>query len=166
MELRYTLTNDDAAHMQRASSRPLWALLLFALLLAAMFSVGIYLIIHDVGEVGWVWLAASAGLGIVVYVAPPIQTRRALRRSQVLQGEIVLLVDPDGVESTFATGKSRLHWKAFTGYKETTDAFVLHTSSRWSTFIPKRLMSLEQTEELRSLLRARIPPKATTNRTA
>jgi hypothetical protein len=106
------------------------------------------------------------GLGIVVYVAPPIQTRRALRRSPVLQGEIVLLLDADGVESTFATGKSRLHWRAFTGCKETPDVFVLHTSSLRPTFIPRRLLSLEQTEELRELLRTRIPGKVTTNQTA
>jgi len=163
MELKYKLTEEDVANMLRASSRPLWALSLFALLLVAMFSVGIYLIVRDVGEVGWIWLAVSAGLGIVVYIVPPMQTRRALRRNPVLQGEIVVLLNDEGVESTFATGKSQLQWRAFTDYREAAGMFVLHTSSLRSTFIPKRLLSPAQIEELRDLLRTRILSKVTQN---
>jgi len=66
--------------MLRSSSRPLWALVLFAGLLAAMFFVGIYLFAHDLAEVGWFWLAISVLLGITVYAAPLIQLRRALRQ--------------------------------------------------------------------------------------
>jgi hypothetical protein len=40
-------------------------LVLFALLQAGMFAVGIYLVGHDLGEVGWIWLAISALLGLL-----------------------------------------------------------------------------------------------------
>ena len=39
---------------------------LFVLLLALMFLVGIYLVDHDLAVIGWIWLAASAGIGIAV----------------------------------------------------------------------------------------------------
>jgi len=110
MELRYQLTNEDITNILRVSSRPLWVLVLFAALLAGMFAVGIYLVGHDLAEVGWVWLASSALLGIVVYAVPPIQIRRELRKRPDLQGEIVLLLSPAGIEVTFATGKSQLQW--------------------------------------------------------
>ena len=151
--------------MLRASSRPLWALVLFAVLLAGMFAVGIYLVSHDIAEVGWIWLAASVSLGIVVYAVPPIQIRRELRRRPGLQGEIVLLLSSEGIEARFATGKSQLDWRAYRKYKETANLFVLGTSYSGSTFIPKRVMSPEQLEELRGLLRARIPSKITTKQT-
>jgi hypothetical protein len=119
MELRYQLTNEDITNILRASSRPLWALILFALLLGGMFAVGIYLVGHDLAEGGWIWLAISAALGIVVYALPPIQIRRELRRRPDLQGEIVLILSPVGIEVSFTTGKSQLQWRAYNKYKET-----------------------------------------------
>jgi len=166
MELRYTLTNEDITNILRVSSRPLWALVLFAALLAGMFAVGIYLVGHDLAEVGWIWLATSALLGIIVYALPPIQIRRELRRRPDLQGEIVLLLSPAGIEVTFATGKSQLQWRAYSEYKETAHLFVLTASSSGSRFIPKRVMSRQQLDELRGLLRAQIPSTVTTKQTA
>ncbi|MGP0019148.1 MAG: YcxB family protein [Candidatus Sulfotelmatobacter sp.] len=161
MELRYKFTNEDIKNILRVSSRPLWALVLFAFLLAGMFSVGIYLVGHDLAEVGWVWLAITALLGVAVYAVPPIRIRRELRRRPDLQGEIVLLLSPEGIESTFATGRSQLQWRAYTKYKETAHLFVLNTSSSGSRCIPKRVMSPQQLEELRGLLRAQIPSRVT-----
>ncbi len=166
MEFRYTLTNDDVTNILRASSRPLWALVLFAVLVAAMFAIGIYLVGHDLAEVGWIWLAISALLGIVVYALPPFQIRRELRRRPDLQGEIVLLLGPPGIEVTFATGKSQLQWRAYSRYREAAHLFVLTASSSGSRFIPKRVMSSQQMEELRGLLWAQIPSKVTTKQTA
>jgi len=166
MELRYTVTNEDIRNILRASSRPLWALVLFGLLLAAMFAVGIFLIVHDLREVGWIWLAVSAMLGVVVYALPSIQIRRELRRRPDLRGEIVLRLSPAGVEVTFATGKSQLQWRAYTKYKETAHLFVLHASSAGSRFIPKRVMSPQQVDELRGWLRTQIPSKVTAKQTA
>jgi hypothetical protein len=166
MELRYQLTNEDITNILRASSRPLWALALFAVLLAGMVAVGIYLVGHDLAEGGWLWLAISAALGFVVYALPPIQIHRELQRRPDLQGEIVLLLIPAGIEVTFATGKSQLQWRAYTKFRETPHLFVLTASASGSRFIPKRVMSSQQMEELRGLLRAQIPSKVTTKQTA
>jgi hypothetical protein len=163
MEIRYEFTDEDALNGLRASSMPSWALFLFVLLLALLFLVGIYLIDHDLPIIGWAWLAASAALGIAVYEVPRIQIRRALRRNPSAQGEIVLLLNDDGVEARFATGKSQLHWRAFTKFKETPHLFVLSTAPYRATFIPKRAMSPPQINELRVLLRKSIPSKVTPN---
>jgi hypothetical protein len=124
-----------------------------------MFLVGIFLIDHDLSAIGWTWLAVSAAIGIAAYEVPQIQTRRAMRRNPSIQGEIVLLISDMGIEATFATGKSELRWQAFVKCKETAQLFVLSTSPQRATYIPKRVLSSQQIEELRALLRERIPPE-------
>jgi len=161
MELRYKLTDADVRNMVRASSRPLWALLLFALLLALMLAAGVYLIDQDLPEIGWPWLAVSAALGVAVYAVPPIRIRRAMRRSPHFQQENMTVISDEGIESTFGGGKSQLQWLAYTKWKETAHLFVL-TSVYGDRFIPKRVMSHVEVEELRALLKAHIPSKATT----
>jgi YcxB-like protein len=152
MEIRYTPTSEDSLNALRASPRPAWALSLFVLLLSLMFVVGIYLIDHDLTAIGWVWLAASVALGIAVYEAPRIQTRRALKTTPSAQGEIAITFADAGTMATYPTGKSELEWRAYTRYKETEHGFLLFLSSYRSIFIPKRVMSPEQVRELRSLL--------------
>jgi len=164
MELRYTITNEDALNGFRASSKQPWSMYLFVLLLALMFVVGIYLVDHDFAVIGWIWLALSAAIGIAMYEVPRFQIRRAMRSNPTLQGEIVLRLSNEGTEFTFATGKSQLQWRAYTKYEETPRLFVLYTPSR-SVCFPKRVMSPQQIEELRGLLRTWIPSKVTANPT-
>ena len=163
MELRYHVTKEDALNAARVSLAPPWFLLLFVVLLGLLFLVGIYLLDHDLAVAGWVWLATSVVLGIAVYEAPRRQAHRSMRGNPSLQGEIVLVLDDEGMEATFATGKTKLEWRAFTKCKETAHLFVLYMSSARSTFIPKRVMSPNQVEELRGLLKARITAKINSN---
>jgi len=165
MELRYKLTHEDSLNAFRVRSKQPWTMFLFVLLLSLMFLVGIFLVNHDLATIGWIWLALSVALGIAVYEVPRLQIRRAMRGNPSLQGDIVLRLNDEGTEFTYATGKSQLQWRAYTKYKETTDLFVLYTSSSASIAIPKRVLSPQQLDELRSLLKARIPSKVTTNQT-
>lgn len=155
MEVRYTFTDEDAMNILRASSRPSWALFLFGLLLALMFLVGIFLIDHDLRLIGWLWLGMSVALGIVVYEVPRIQVRRAIQRNPSGQGEIVLVLGDEGIETTFATGKSQLSWQTFIKCKETSELFVLSTSPYRALNIPKRALSSDQIGELREMLKAK-----------
>ncbi len=129
---------------------------LFVLLLALLSLVGIYLIDHDLPVAGWLWLALSAGIGIAAYEIPRIQVRRNFRNSPSAQGEIVFALDDKGTVATFPTGESRLDWRTYTKYKETGTIFLLFFSPYRYTSIPKRVMSPEQIEELRGLLKVRI----------
>jgi hypothetical protein len=126
---------------------------LFVLLLALLFLVGIYLVNHGLQVAGWVWLASSAALGIAVYEVPRIQARRSLKSNPSAQGEIVYVLDDHGTVATFSTGESRFEWRAYTKYEETGALFLLFVSPQRYTSIPKRVMSAEQIEELRGLLK-------------
>jgi len=66
MEIRYPLTREDVSHASRASSSSWWSRFLCVLLLAVMFLVGIILINLEYVLAGWIWLAVSAMIGIVV----------------------------------------------------------------------------------------------------
>jgi ABC-type bacteriocin/lantibiotic exporter with double-glycine peptidase domain len=156
MEIRFRPIEEDGLNAIRSLSMPSWSMYLFALLLALLFLVGIYLINHDLSIAGWLWLALSAVIGIAVYEVPRIQVRRSLRNSPSAQGEIVYVLDDKGTVATFPTGESRLDWRAYTKYKETGTIFLLFVSPYRYQSIPKRVMSPEQMEELRGLLKARI----------
>jgi hypothetical protein len=156
MEIRFRPTEEDGLNAIRSLSMPIWSMYLFVLLLALLFLVGIYLINHDLSVAGWLWLALSAVIGIAVYEVPRIQVRRSLRNSPSAQGEIVYVLDDKGTVATFPTGESRLDWRAYTKYKESGTIFLLFVSPYRYLSIPKRVMSPEQMEELRGLLKARI----------
>jgi hypothetical protein len=156
MEIRYTHTAEDSLNWMRATPAPPWSMFLFILLLALLFLVGIYLVGHDYAVVGWAWLALSVALGIAVYEVPRVQARRAIATNPSVQGEIVWTLDDTGTAATFPTGRSWMEWRAYTKYKETDYVFLLFYTSGRSAVIPKRVMSPEQVQELRSLLRAQI----------
>ena len=98
----------------------------------------------------------SAVIGIAVYEVPRIQVKRSLRNSPSAQGEIVLSLDDEGTIATFPTGESRLNWRAYTKYKETGSMFLLFFSQYRYMSIPKRVMTPQQIEDLRALVKARI----------
>ncbi len=156
MEIRFKPTEEDALNAMRASSMPGWIMFLFVLLLALLFLVGIYLINHGFLVAGWIWLALSTALGVAVYEVPRIQVRRSLKKNPSAQGDVVFVLDDKGTVVTFPTGNSRFEWRAYTKYQETETMFLLFFSQHRYTSIPKRIMSLEQIEELRGLLKARV----------
>lgn len=156
MEIRFRLTEEDSLNAFRAVSMPSWGMYLFVLLLALLFLVGIYLINHGLSVAGWIWLVLSAVLGIAVYEVPRNQVRRSLRSNPSAEGEVTYVLDDKGTVATFATGESRLDWRAYIKYKETGTMFLLFFSPSRYASIPKRAMSAEQIEELRGLLKARV----------
>ena len=156
MEIRFRPTEEDGLNGVRALSMPSWSMYLFVLLLALLFLMGIYLINHDLPVAGWLWLALSAVIGIAVYEVPRIQVKRSLRSSPSAQGEIVLALDDEGTVATFPTGESRLNWRAYTKYKETGSMFLLFFSPYRYMSIPKRVMTPQQIEDLRALVKTRI----------
>ena len=153
MEIRYKPTAEDVINAMRAKAQPPWEMFLFVLLLALMFLVGIYLVYHDLGTIGWAWLALSAALGIAVYEVPQLRARRAIEKNPSARGDIVLNISDAGIDGVAATGNTQLRWEAYTKYKETEHVFLLDSDYGRSLFIPKRAMSLEQIQELRELLR-------------
>jgi hypothetical protein len=46
------------------------------MLLLIMFVVGVFLIRHDLSEVGWPWVIFTIGIGLSVYTIPRYVTQR------------------------------------------------------------------------------------------
>ncbi len=157
MELRFKLAEDEALEALQATASRGWVTFLFILRLALLFLVGIYLIDHGFTVVGWIWLTVSVVIGIAMYQVPRMQVRREIRRAPYAQGEVAYTLNDEGTMAIFSTGRSQLDWRHYTRYKETRNLFLLFFSPTRYTVIPKRVMSPEQIEQLRSLLVARIP---------
>lgn len=156
VELRFTLDHDDVLDANRALSMPRWGVWIVLILLVLMLFVGLYLIQQDFPVAGYLWLTLSTLVGMGTYAVPRLHVRRALRRSPSLQGEIVVVVSDEGITTIFPTGNSQLDWREYKGYRETPTLFVLLYSSGGYMLIPKRAMSLGQTEELRGLFARRM----------
>lgn len=108
MEIRYRPTAEDVIRAMRATTQPPWAMFLFVVFLALMFLVGIYLVHHDLGTIGWAWLALSVALGIAVYEVPQLQARRAISKNPSARSDIVLNISDAGIDGVAATGNTQL----------------------------------------------------------
>ena len=121
-----------------------------------MFLVAIFLINYGFTVIGWSWLALSIAMGIATYEVPRIQLRRNFRATPSARGEIVLTIDERGTETSFANGRTQLDWGAYTRYRESAGFFLLYVSPARYSWIPKRSMSVQQIDDLRSILRDKI----------
>jgi YcxB-like protein len=165
MELRYTSTLEDARSVYRSvAAAPSWATFIFILVLSLMFFVAVFLISHGFTVIGWGWLVCSIAVGIAMYEVPQFNVRRAFRANPSAHGEVVLTISDHGTETSFATGRTQLQWRAYTKYREYAGFFVLYVSPARYSWIPKRAMSSQQVDELRALLRQKIAQPSTESR--
>lgn len=163
MEIRFTPTAEDIDDGLRGVPRSAWGQFIYILLLALLFFIGTYLVQNRYALAGWVWLAASCAIGIAMYEVPRRRARRALRKNPSARGEIVLTIDDRSIAAVLPTGNYQLAWRAYTKYRETNRMFLLRSGSpRW-TYIPKRVMSSVQIQELRVLLREHVHEEQTPN---
>jgi hypothetical protein len=131
MELRYTGSDEDVLNSFRVRSKQPWTMFLICAAAGADVLGRDFRVTHDLAMIGWIWLALSAGIGTAVYEVPRPQIRRSMRGDPSSQGEIVLLLNDDGTEFTYAPGKAQLQWRAYTKYKETQHSFVLLHVFHW-----------------------------------
>jgi hypothetical protein len=160
VELRFTPTERDVCDLHRISSTLAsgWYKFLFVLFLAVLFLVGVYLVDHGVVIVGWGWLVLSVALAISMYEVPRRRLLREFRRSPSTAEEFVYTLNESGVTANFSTGTSRMEWRAFLKYQETSSFFLVFLSPSRYWWIPKRAISPEQAAELATLLKAHITP--------
>jgi hypothetical protein len=157
MEIRFTLTEQDVLKATRSVSQPRWATFIFVLLLGLLFLVGIFLVDHGFSLIGWLWLGLSVGLGFAMYERPRLETRKRIRESGLTDGEMSVMLSPDGTKTEFPPAwKADLAWDAYSRFVENQDAFLLHYRGGGYTLIPKRVLSTEQMAELRNLLHSHL----------
>jgi hypothetical protein len=152
MEIRFTPIPEDADHFMRVNLGSSWNQFLYILLLAVLFFIGTRLVQNHYPIAGVVWLLLSGLIALGMYEAPRRRARRAIAQNAFAQAEILLTVDERGISAVFPSGSSQVEWRAYTNYKETSHRFLLHSGSgRW-TFVPKRVMTQEGIQQLRTLL--------------
>lgn len=72
-----------------------------------------FLVTHDLASIGWMWLVPSTAHGVALYEVPRFQIRRAMKANPCLPGEILLLLNHEATEFSYATGRSKLQWRAY-----------------------------------------------------
>jgi hypothetical protein len=156
MNLHYSPALDDWLHVLRVSPGSAWNVIQFLLTFVPLFMLGCVLNAEGFVVIAWICIASSIGVAFAAYEVPLLLQRRLFKTSTAAKGEWLLTISDEGIASTRPHIEAKYRWGAFTRYRETKVVFVLFTSPRQIGFwIPKRVMSQEQIQELRRLLELR-----------
>jgi hypothetical protein len=98
----------------------------------------------------------SAFWGYCLWYAPIYVARRMIKGSPSASLPHTMDISEDGLYSRTSVGESRLTWKIFIGWQEVDRVFALFPSPLTFIPIPKRGMSSEQLEEMRSILQRKV----------
>lgn len=105
-------------------------------------------------------MGLSIAIAFAAYEVPRAQRRRQFRSSPFAAGERVLTFNENGIAAIFPNAAAQYGWQAFTRCRETELSFLLLTAPySIGLWIPKRAMSPQQIEELRHILKARLPER-------
>jgi len=160
MELRYLPKEEDWENANRSLPKKwrAWDMFQFAISFVPLFFIGAGLIGSGDTIAGLLCMASSIAIALGAYEVPKARRRRKFRNSVSADGERVLRIDENGVAADFPYARAQYEWQAFTQYRETDLTFLLFRSTdQIGVWIPKRLMSPVQIEELRQILKARLP---------
>jgi YcxB-like protein len=97
------------------------------------------------------------------FVGFPLWLCRDFRRHPNFSRQQTLRVDEDGLYKRSEVGQSETKWFAYTRFRETQNLFVLYLGERQAEVVPKRALSNAQLDELRQLLRKKIPGNVKTS---
>lgn len=154
MQIRFTPTEQDVRGVFGDAPWSGWGRVQFFLTFVPLFLLGGYLGAAGYDAAGWSCVVLAGGVALAGYEVPRWRQRRSFRTSPSAGGERSVVVDEKGIEMVFLHGHSQLDWPGFTQYRETRNFFLLFTSpDRLALWIPKRVMSANQIDDLRGLLR-------------
>ncbi len=132
----------------------------FALTFVPLFFLGGGLVEAGYSVTGWFCVGSSIAIAIAGFEVPRARQRRLFRTSPFTTGERALTINEDGIAAIFPNATAQYGWQAFTRYRETELSFLLLSSSdETGLWIPKRVMSPQKIEELRYILKARLPAR-------
>ena len=99
-------------------------------------------------------MIASIGIALAAYEVPRLRHRKLIRATPLAHGERIVSIEEKGITVTLPHGHSQYEWRAFLQYRETKTSFLFFMSP-WqvSFWIPKRVMSAPQIEEIRGILK-------------
>jgi hypothetical protein len=137
---------------RRATRRELmWGIALFVPLAAIYASRGILTISTTLFLVllsTLPWLGARIG----EWVGPRIRAWRFARHCLPAYARTSAVIDAAGVTLKWRDSSVQLGWATFTGLVETAEFILLYQSPKSSIFLPKRALSPEQVDMVRTLV--------------
>ncbi len=99
------------------------------------------------------WLAGVILILGVLRLQLPRRARKSFARNRVLHDAVKLSWSQDGLSFETERGHSQHDWDEFPKWAESEAVFIIFHADRLFHFIPKRALSVSESDELRSLLR-------------
>jgi YcxB-like protein len=166
MEISYQLTEDDYRQGYKAFRRrktfSLWAtrigwVLLFLALAEALFAsiFGFFGFDRSLPDLALLW-GLVAFWAYCLWYAPRYAARKMMKGSPSASLPHTAQMSEDGLYFRTSAGESRLTWNLIIGWVEVERVFALFPSPLTFFPIPKRAMTDQQQDELRSLLKNNI----------
>ncbi len=163
MEISYQLTEDDYRQGYKAFRRrtinSLWLIRVayasFILILAMALFVSIFGPDRSFPNLALLW-GLAAFWSYCLWYAPRYAARKMIKGSPSASLPHTMDISEDGLHSRTSAGESRLAWDLFIGWVEVDRVFALFPSPLTFFPIPKRAMSSEQQEKLRSILQKKV----------
>jgi hypothetical protein len=162
VELRFSPEEEDWENVIRSSPKQgrVWNTFQFVLTFVPLFFLGAGLVDAGFSVAGWFCMGFAIAIAFAAYEVPRARRRRQFRTSPFAAGERVLTINANGIAAIFPNATAQYGWQAFTRCRETELSFLLLTAPySIGLWIPKREMSPQQIEELRHILKARLPAR-------
>jgi hypothetical protein len=164
MQISYQLTEDDYRQGYRAFRRrktfSLWATRIGWVLLFLVLGEALYVSIsgfdREFPTLALLW-GFVAFWGYCLWYAPRYAARKMIRGSPSASLPHSAEMSEDGLHFRTSAGESRLTWNLIIGWVEVERVFALFPSPLTFFPIPKRAMTDQQQDELRNLLKTKIP---------
>ena len=95
---------------------------------------------------------------IVQLILVPRRARRSFRQNYMLREDMLLTVDDEALHSVQASAKGQRPWRTFLAWAENGSVLLLLSTDQLFFFIPRRVLSAEDLDGIRSkLARAGVP---------
>ena len=166
MEISYQLTEDDYRQGYKAFRRrrafSLWATRIGSVLFFLALVEALYVSISGVGRefptLALLW-SLVAFWAYCLWYAPRYVARKMIKGSPGASLPHTAQISEDGLYFRTSEGESRLTWNLLIGWVEVERVFALFLSPITFFPIPKRAVTGQQQDELRSLFKTKIPHK-------
>lgn len=159
LSLVYHITQDDYLAAQRAHQRRNRSGRIQYALGMILFGWFVFLAVFSLIFTPRIWinytapLVLAAGYLYIYYFAH----RMGYRRNASLFSDIAVDVTEEGLRIVTPHSDSMVKWSRYQRWVESDKVFLLYMAVRTFNIIPKRILSQEQQESLRAMLRQHIP---------
>jgi hypothetical protein len=159
MEVQYQCTVDDYLEAQNAHARSSSAYRVLIVLAFLFIAFGLLQSVFNGLAQGATALAIGIFWSACGFVFRPMWFRRDFRRHPNFAVAQVVTISEEGLDTKCKIAASGTKWSAYTKFRETRNLFMLYMGARLFRVVPKRALSAPQMDELRELLRKKLPTK-------